>query len=119
MSYVLAFLISLLAGWSGMAAEALVRAEARPGMFAGKPGMVVLMLFYAAGALLVAGGIVWILKMIPTSAVFVLIAAGAVLGGAASNRLHVNAAGAANRLILGVAGLMILYGLAWAYFPPP
>jgi hypothetical protein len=48
----------------------------------------------------------------------IVLAGGGVLGAAASNRLHVNAAGAANRMVVGLAGLVVLYGLAWSVFPP-
>ena len=40
-----------------------------------------------------------------------------LLGAKASNMLNVSAAGAANRMIVGIAGLAILYGIAWWYFP--
>jgi hypothetical protein len=31
----------------------------------------------------------------------------------------VNAAGAANRTLVGLAGLAILYSVAWSFYPPP
>jgi hypothetical protein len=40
-------------------------------------------------------------------------------GWAASNWLNVAAAGAVNRLIVGLGGLLLLYGLVWKFLPPP
>jgi hypothetical protein len=51
--------------------------------------------------------------------VLVVLAGGMVVGGAASKKLHVNAAGAANRMMLGLAALVALYALVWTYLPPP
>ena len=41
------------------------------------------------------------------------------LGFAASNKLHGAPTGAVNRLIVGLAGTLLLYGLVWKLFPPP
>lgn len=119
MTYLLALLIPLLAGWSLAASEALFREEQRPGVFRGTAGMVLLLAITAAGALLATGGILWILRVIPSSAVIVIIAGGGWLGFTGSNQLHINATGAINRLVVGIAGLMILYGLTWWFLPPP
>jgi hypothetical protein len=117
-AYLIAFMIALIAGWSIAACDALFRAEERPGLFRGTVGMVLLLAAAAAGGLLIAGGAVWAFQAIASSAVMIVLAGGGVLGAAASNHLHVNAAGAANRMIVGLAGLVILYGVAWSYFPP-
>jgi hypothetical protein len=120
MSYVLAVLIALFAGWWLAATDALFRAEERPGLFHGTAGMVLLLVATAAGGLLVAGTVIWFVRIAPSAyggslAVIMLIAA--VLGGKASNMLHVTAAGAANRMLVGLAALTVLYGIAWSYFP--
>jgi hypothetical protein len=118
MNYLFAFLIAFVAGWSIAACDSLFRAEERPGLFRGSVGMMFLLAAAAAGGLLAAGGAVWAFKSIPSSAVMIVLAGGGVLGAALSNRLHVNAAGAANRMVVGLAGLVILYGVAWSVFPP-
>ena len=115
----LGFLISFAAGWSIVAADALFRAEARPGVFAGLPGMILLLVVAAVGGLTIAGAIVWIFQSLISAAVLVIVAGGLVLGGAASKRLHVTAAGAANRMMAGLAALVLLYGLVWSFLPPP
>ncbi len=119
MNYLLALLISLFAGWTIAASDVLFREEDRPGIFAGALGTLLLLVMTTAGGLFAAGGLLWIFRAIPSSAVIVIIAGGGWLGFAASNRLHMNAAGAVNRLIVGVAGLLILYGITWSFFPPP
>jgi hypothetical protein len=119
MAYVLALLISLLAGWSLAASELLFREEQRPGIFRGTAGILLLLALTAIGGLLAAAGILWSFRSIPSSAVMIVIAGGGWLGFAGSNRLHVNAAGAVNRLIVGVAGLLLLYGVTWSWLPPP
>jgi len=119
MTYLLALLISFLAGWTVAASDVLFREEDRPGVFRGSAGTMLLLILTAAGGLFATGGILWIFRTILTSAVIIIIAGGGWLGFAASNRLHVNAAGAINRLIVGVAGLVLLYGLTWSFFPPP
>jgi hypothetical protein len=118
MTYILAILIPIVAGWSIAASEALFRAEDRPQILRGNAGTIRLLVFNAFGGLLMAGAIVWVFLTIVTSAVLVLIAAGGLIGAAASRRLHVNGAGAANRLIVGVVGLLILYSVAWSLYPP-
>src|SRR5262245_9877870 len=120
MSYVIAALIALFAGWWIAATDALFRAEERPGLFHGTPGMLLLLLATGAGGLLLAGTVIWFVRIAPSDyggslAVIMLIAA--MLGGKASNRLHVRAAGAANRMLVGLAGLTVLYGIVWSYFP--
>ena len=117
MSYVLAFVISLFAGWWIAAIDALFRADERPGMFAGNRGMVVLLVAAAAGGLQVAGSVIWVARVVPSASVALIMAIGGILGAKASNAVHANAAGAANRMLLGLAGLTVLYGIAWTYFP--
>jgi hypothetical protein len=119
MVMILGFLISFAAGWSIAAADALFRAEERPGIFRGTPGMILLLTIAGVGGLTIAYGMIWFLQSMVTAAVMVLIAGGLVLGGAASRKLHVNAAGAANRMMVGFAALIVLYALGWTYFPPP
>ncbi|MEX0752865.1 MAG: hypothetical protein WD073_08065 [Xanthobacteraceae bacterium] len=119
MTYLLAALISLFVGWTAAASDVLFRDENRPGVFAGTTGTLLLLALTAAAGISAAGDIVWIFRAIPSSAVIVIIAGGGWLGFAASNKLHVNAAGAINRLIVGVAGLALLYGIAWSLLPPP
>ena len=119
MVMILGFLISFAAGWSMAAADALFRAEERPGIFRGTPGMVLLLTIAGVGGLTIAGAFVWFLQSMISAAVLVILAGGMVLGGAASKKLHVNAAGDANRMMLGFAVLVVLYGLVWTYLPPP
>jgi hypothetical protein len=119
MSYVIAFLIALFGGWSVAACEALFRAEERTGSVRGNAGMVLLLAVAAMGGLILANALVWALNIIPSASGALILVIGAVLGAAASNRLHVTAAGAANRTLLGLAGLAILYGVAWTLFPLP
>ena len=118
MVMILGFLISFAAGWSVVAADALYRAEERPGIFRGTPGMILLLTISAVGGLTIAYAVIWFLQSMISAAVMVILAGGLVLGGAASKKLHVNAAGAANRMIVGFAVLVVLYGLVWTYFPP-
>jgi hypothetical protein len=119
MVMILGFLISFAAGWSCVAADALFRADERPGIFRGTPGMILLLTIAAVGAVTIAYAMIWFLQSMISAAVIVIIAGGLVLGGAASKKLHVNAAGAANRMMVGFAVLVVLYGLVWTYFPPP
>jgi hypothetical protein len=119
MTYTLVVLISFLGGWSAAASEALAKAEERPGMWRGTAGMVLLLALTAVGGLAAAGGILWAFRAIHSSMVVVLIGGGGYLGWRASDWLNVTVAGAANRLLVGVAGLAILYGLVWSFFPPP
>jgi hypothetical protein len=119
MVMILGFLISFAAGWSVAAADALFRAEQRPGIFRGTPGMVLLLIAAGIGGLTIAYAVIWFLQSMVSAAVMVILAGGFVLGGAASKKLHVNAAGAANRMMLGLAALVVLYGLVWTYLPPP
>jgi hypothetical protein len=118
MNHLLALLISFLAGWSLAASDALFRLDERPGVFRGTGGTLLLLAMTGAAGLLGAGGIVWIFHAIPSSIVIVLIGGGGWMGFASSNWLHVAPAGAVNRLIVGVAGLTLLYGIAWRFFPP-
>ena len=119
MTYVLAMLIALVAGWSVMACEALFRAEERPGIFGGTAGMVLLLIVAAVGGLLLAGAVIWVLQVVPSASVALIFGIGAVLGGTASNKLNVTGAGAANRTTVGLGALAILYAIAWVYYPPP
>src|ERR1700704_1326678 len=117
MSYVIAVFIALFAGWSVAASDALFRAEEKPGMFQGTAGMVLLLAATAAGGLVVAGSVIWVLRISPSASVAVIIGLFGLLGAKASNMLNVSAAVAANRMIVGIAGLAVLYGIAWWYFP--
>jgi hypothetical protein len=119
MNMILAFLIGFAGGWSLMACDALFRAEERPGIFRGTAGMVLLLVVTGVGGLTLAGATVWAFQTIISSGVVVIIAGGMVLGFGASKRLHVNAAGAANRMMVGLAVLVALYGIVWSYYPPP
>ena len=118
-TYIIAALICFLIGWTVSAAEALFREENRPSPFRGTAGMLLLLALAAVGAAFGTGGILWIFRAIPSSAVTIVIGGAGWLGFAASSRLHVVAAGAVNRLILGLAGILLLYGLAWKFLPPP
>ena len=117
MAYVVAVLIALVGGWWVAAADALFRADARPGLFAGTSGMVLLLIATAGGGLLLAGGAIWIAQIAPSGSVAVIIGLFALLGAKASNMLHVTAAGAANRMLVGLLGLTVLYGIAGSVFP--
>ncbi|MPZ36965.1 MAG: hypothetical protein GEU95_02695 [Rhizobiales bacterium] len=119
MVMLLGFLISLAAGWTIAAADALFRAEERPGIFRGTAGMILLLITAAVGGLTIAGAVIWFLQSMISAAVVVILAGGLVVGGAASKKLHVNAAGDANRMMLGFAVLLVLYALVWTYLPPP
>jgi hypothetical protein len=118
-NYLIAALICFLAGWTMASAEVLFRDEQRPSPFSGTPGTLLLLALTAVGAAFATGGILWIFRAIPSSAVIVVIGGAGWLGFAASSKLHAAAAGAVNRLIVGLAGLLLLYGLAWKFFPPP
>jgi hypothetical protein len=118
MVMILGFLISFAAGWSITAADALFRADERPGIFRGTPGMILLLIVAGIGGLTIAGAVIWLLQSMISAAVLVILAGGVVLGGAASKKLHANAAGAANRMMIGLAVLVALYGLVWTYLPP-
>ena len=117
-SYIIGALISFVIGWTVASAEVLFREERRPNPFAGTPGMLFLLALSAVGAGLSAGGILWIFRAIPSSAVFIVIGGAGWLGFTASNKLHVAPAGAVNRLIVGLATILLLYGLTWKFFPP-
>jgi hypothetical protein len=119
MVMILGFLISFAVGWSFAACEALLRAEERPGLFRGTSGMVLLLIVTAVSGYTAALAIIWLLQSMISAAVMVVLAGGIVLGGAASRQLHVNAAGAANRMMLGLASLVVLYGVVWTWLPPP
>lgn len=118
MVMILGFMISFAAGWTVVAADALFRAAERPGIFRGTPGMVLLLIVAGIGGLTIAGAVIWFLQSMISAAVTVVLAGGLVLGGAASKKLHVNPAGAANRMMVGLAALVALYGLVWTYLPP-
>ena len=119
MTYVIAALIALFGGWWAAATNALFHVERRPGLFHGTSGMVLLLVATAGGGLLLAGGVVWVARIVPNASVFVIIAIAGLLGAKASDMLNVAPAGAANRMLLGLAGLTVLYGIAWSYFPAP
>ena len=118
MVMILGFLISFAAGWSIAAADALFRAEERPGLFRGMAGMILLLIVAGIGGLTIAYAMIWFLQSMISAAVLVILAAGLVLGGAASKKLHVNAAGAANRMMAGLAALVVLYAVVWTWLPP-
>jgi hypothetical protein len=117
MTYVIAVLIALFAGWSVAACDALFRSEDKPGMFRGNLGMILLLAATAAAGLVVAGAVIWILRISPSASVAVIIGLFGLLGAKTSNMLNITAAGAANRMMVGIAGLAVLYGIAWVYFP--
>jgi hypothetical protein len=119
MTYVIAVLIALFAGWSVAASDALFRAAERPGAFQGNAGMLLLLAATAAGGLILAGAVVWVLRISPSASVAVIIGLFGLLGAKASNMLNATPAGAANRMIVGIAGLAVLYAVAWWYFPAP
>jgi hypothetical protein len=118
-NYIVGALIAFAIGWSVAAAETLFREEPRPSPFRGTPGMLLLLALAAVGAAFGTGGILWTFQSIPSSAVFIVIAGAGWAGFAASNRLHVAPPGAVNRLIVGLAGILLLYGLVWKFLPPP
>jgi len=119
MTYVIAALIALFAGWSVAACDALFRAEEKPGLFQGTAGMLLLLAATAAGGLVLAGAVIWVLRISPSASVAVIIGLFGLAGAKASNFLNVSAAGAVNRMIVGIAGLAVLYGIAWWFFPAP
>src|SRR5262249_13726920 len=83
-SYVLAFTIALFAGWWVAAIDSLFRCEQRPGLFAGTPGMVMLLVAAAAGGFLVAGAVIWVARVVPSASVALIIAVGGIAGAKAS-----------------------------------
>ena len=117
--YLIAAVICFLAGWSVAAAEALFRLEDRPPPFRGTPGMLFLLALAGVGAALAVGGVLWIFQAIPSSAVIVVILGAGWGGFAASDWFNVHPAGAVNRLMVGLAGLLVMYGLVWKFLPPP
>jgi hypothetical protein len=118
MTILVGFLISFAAGWSIMACDALFRAEERPAIFQGTSGMILLLIVAGIGGFTIAGALIWLFQAMISSAVLVVIAGGMVLGGAASRKLHVTAAGAANRMMIGLAALVLLYALVWTVLRP-
>ena len=117
-NYLIGALISFAIGWTIASAEVLFREENRPSPFRGTPGMLLLLALAGVGAAFGTGGILWMFQSIPSSAVFIVIGGAGWLGFAASNKLQVAPAGAVNRLIVGLAGILLLYGLAWKFLPP-
>jgi len=111
-NYIVGALICFLIGWTVAAAEVLFREENRPSPFRGTTGMLLLLALAAVGAAFGTGGILWMFRAIPSSAVFIVIGGAGWGGFAASNWLQVTAAGAINRLIVGLAAILLLYGLA-------
>ncbi len=118
MNLLFASLISFAAGWTLAASEMLFREENRPGVFAGRPGIVLLLVMTGVAGLFATGGILWMFQAVRSSGVLVIILTGGWFGFAASNRLHGNATGAVNRLIVGVTALVILYGMTWSFLRP-
>src|SRR4051794_28494643 len=80
MTYALAVLIALFAGWSVAACEALFRAEDKPGPLRGNAGMLLLLAATAAGGLLLAGAAIWVLKVSPSASVAAIIGLFGLLG---------------------------------------
>jgi hypothetical protein len=118
MTILVGFLISFAAGWSIAACEAVFRSAERPGLFRGTGGIVLLLVVAGIGGFTIAGALVWLFQALISAAVLVIIAGGMVLGGMASRKLHVNAAGAANRMMLGLGVLVLLYALVWTVMRP-
>ena len=118
MVILIGFLIAFAAGWSIAACDAVFRAEERPGLFRGTAGMILLLVVAGVGGFTIAGALIWLFQALISAAVLVIIAGGMVLGGMASRMLHVNAAGAANRMMLGLAVLVLLYALVWTVLRP-
>jgi hypothetical protein len=118
MACLVAVLIALFGGWWVAATETrcFARSE-RPGMFAGTSGMVLLLIATAGGGLLLAGGAIWIAQLAGSGSVAVIIGIFGFLGAKASNMLNASAAGAVNRMLTGLLGLTVLYGIAWTVFP--
>lgn len=112
------FLISFIAGWSIAACDALFRAEQRPGIFRGTSGMIILLILAGIGGFTIAGLVIWFFQSLISAGVLVILAGGIVLGVAASRNLHVTAAGAANRMLVGLVGLVLLYALCWTVLRP-
>jgi hypothetical protein len=112
------FLISFATGWSVAACDALFRAQDRPGIFRGTSGMIILLILAGIGGFTIAGLIIWFFQALISAGVLVILAGGIVLGAAASKRLHVNAAGAANRMLVGLVVLVLLYALVWTVLRP-
>src|SRR5262249_39228478 len=73
MAYVVAVLIALFGGWWVAATDALFRASERPGMFAGTPGMVLLLIGAAGGGLLLAGCAIWIAQLVSSASAALVI----------------------------------------------
>jgi hypothetical protein len=119
MSYVVAVLIALFGGWWVAATDAVFRAEQRPGLFGGTFGMVLLLVATVGGGLLLAQGVIWIARIVPSASVAAIIGVMGLLGAKGSNMLNAAPAGAVNRMLLGLAGLTVLYAIAWSYFPVP
>ncbi len=118
MRYLLAFLFPVFAGWSMAAANALWNAPDRPPVLQGTGGRIFLIAVYAMTGLLLVAGIIWMFHTLPTSHSVIVIFTGGLLGTTASQRLHVNAAGAINRLVVGVIGLLVAYVIAWMLVGP-
>jgi hypothetical protein len=117
-NYIIGALICFLIGWTVAAAEVLFREEHRPTPSRGTGGMLLLLALAAVGAAFGTGGILWIFQAIPSSAVIIVIGGAGWLGFAASSKLHVVATGAVNRLLVGLGGILLLYGLVWKLLPP-
>jgi hypothetical protein len=116
--YLVAAAICFLSGWTVASSEALFRVEDRPPPFRGTLGMLFLLVLASVGAALAVGGILWIFQKIPSSAVIVVILGAGWGGFAASNWLNVHPAGAVNRLLVGLAGLLLIYGFVWKVLTP-
>ena len=118
MVMILGFLISFAAGWSIVAADALFRAEERPGIFRGTPGMVLLLTVAGVGGLTIAGAVIWFLQSMISAAVLVILAGGWCSAARRPRSCTSMPPGAANRMMVGLAVLVVLYGLVWTYLPP-
>jgi hypothetical protein len=118
-NYLIGAIICFLIGWTVSAAETLFGREQRPAPFQGTPGMLFLLALAIVGAALGTGGILWMFRAIPSSAIFIVIVGAGWGGFAASSWLNVSTAGAVNRLIVGLGALLLLYALVWRFLPPP
>ena len=118
MTYLLAVLFPFPAGWTMAATNALWDAPDRPPVLWGAGGRMLLIAIYILTGLLLVTGIAWMFHKLPTSHSIMVIMVGALLGTTASRRLQVNAAGAINRVTVGVVGLLAAYMIAWVFAHP-
>jgi hypothetical protein len=118
MAILVGFMIAFAAGWSIAACDAVFRADERPGIFRGTAGMILLLIVAGIGGFTIAGAVIWFFQALISAGVLVVLAGGIVLGAAASKQLHVTAAGAANRMMVGLLVLILLYALVWTVLRP-